>query len=332
MKALFSSDWHLSARPKDAYRWEIFPWLAKQLRLREVDFLFVLGDLTDQKDHHSNAFINKIIEAFRLLQRDSGALIYLLPGNHDYVDPNYPLLRFFRDTGIWFHSKPHELTCLDKTVYLIPNQKSQATFFEILEAAPEADFVLMHQTIKGSITSNGMRLPGLDPERAKKGNAFMISGDIHVPQKIGSVTYCGSPHPVHFGDDFKPRVLFWDGANLKSIPRTTLKKSVLKITSSKDLQKMEDLTPGDQVKIILELPRSEFASWEEKRNEIQSLAEKQEWEVHGLELREQKDELREPRIGKKVTPEQMLREFCRENNIEPGTREVGLKLLAGDLQ
>jgi DNA repair exonuclease SbcCD nuclease subunit len=327
VKFIATSDWHLSARPKDAYRWEIFPWLTRQLRLREVEFLFVLGDLTDFKDHHANAFINKMVDSFRKLHAESGAVIYLLAGNHDYVDPNYPLLRFLNEEGVLFCTQPLLLTLRDKRIYLIPNQKSQVEFWNILESAPEADFILMHQTVRGSLASNGMKLQGLDPERAKKGSAILISGDVHVPQKIGGVTYCGSPHPVHFGDNFKPRVLFWDGVLLKSIPRTTLKKAVLRIRSVKELSELEALTPGDQVKVILELPRSEFSSWEEKRTEIHALAKKQEWEVHGLELREQKNELRAPQLAKRVTPAQMLKAFCKENKIESAIEEIGLKLL-----
>jgi UDP-2,3-diacylglucosamine pyrophosphatase LpxH len=59
MKAIITSDLHLTDRPQDEYRWGIFPWLVNQSKELEVENLFILGDLTDFKDKHSAKIILK---------------------------------------------------------------------------------------------------------------------------------------------------------------------------------------------------------------------------------------------------------------------------------
>ena len=70
-------------------------------------------------------------------------------------------------------------------------------------------------------------------------SAKVFAGDIHIPQEINSVFYIGSPYPVHFGDHFKGCGVLLQGTKAVRIFRDTLRKESIKISSLKELQKLE---------------------------------------------------------------------------------------------
>lgn len=329
MRFLFTSDIHLSARPRDEYRWSIFPWLRMNAENRSADAIFLLGDITDQKDNHGNAFINRIVDAVRDLE--TVAPVYALKGNHDYSDPAAPLLRFLPN----FATQPMPVEVGGARLILYPNAKfapKEGEWGRMLKAYPpgDYDFALCHQTFSGAKSENGMTMTGIHAD-ALEGAKFAVSGDIHVPQRVGCVRYCGAPHPIRFGDSFQPRVLFFDGEQLKSLPRTTIKKAVVQASSVEEVAAAE-LTEGDQVKVRLTLARSEFGGWDEVRAEIRSLAASRGWDLCGVELQEAGDTARvrlkgaAPASGQ-VPPQRILRAFCKANDVPAALAEVGMGLL-----
>lgn len=329
MSFLFTSDWHLTEKAKDAYRWDIFPWLTKQAINRDIKAIFILGDITDFKNHHSNEFLNRIVDELRDLA--SHCPVYAIAGNHDYTDPSTPLLRFLKEPGIRFYSQPKSLEIKDYKFLLIPNEKSANAFKRKLTElkAEEHDFVLMHQTFKGSIMSNGTELDGFASNLSSLVNkTIFISGDVHVPQTVGDVHYCGAPHPVHFGDTFTPRVLYWDGTSLKSITRVTTKKRVIEVTNDAELKALTADT-GDHVKVILKLSHDDFPSWEDKKAYIDNLAKKGKWTLANFEV--QTTEMSTPLIGRpsKVAEsmETTFDKFCAYNEIKPELAEYGKRFL-----
>ena len=66
------------------------------------------------------------------------------------------------------------------------------------------DAVFTHHTFAGAVSESGKRLGGV---RMPMGSVPIFSGDIHVPQKRGKLTYVGAPTLIDFGDSFRPRVL-----------------------------------------------------------------------------------------------------------------------------
>lgn len=329
---LFTSDLHLTDRPKDSYRWDIFPWLTRQVELRSIKAIFLLGDIADAKNHHSNEFINRLVDSLRALTLLCE--VYLLAGNHDSSNPEYPLLRFLNKEPLRQYTDPESIVVNGYKVLMVPNQKTQNSFTKILNTmkANEHSFVLMHQTFKGSISSNGASLDGFDPSTISPKQTFYISGDIHVPQQIGAIHYCGSPHPVHFGDSFKPRVLLWDGKELKSVPRTTVRKEVLDIKDLADLEKADYLTTGDQVKVIYRLPRVRFGEWEEIRAKIEGLAAKNNWTLSGLELKDTEGEtkVKGTAPASSRSPVQIFDSFCKNNNVDKELADFGRALITSD--
>ena len=57
MNWLIASDLHFTDAPRDAYRNGIIDFIADAARAREATDIFILGDITDRKDHHSGEFI-----------------------------------------------------------------------------------------------------------------------------------------------------------------------------------------------------------------------------------------------------------------------------------
>ena len=90
MNWLLSADLHLSDRARDSYRFGLFPWLKKQQQKNKVDATFLLGDLTQEKDRHSSALVNRIVEELLTLTPP----VYVLRGNHDGLNPNSPFFKF----------------------------------------------------------------------------------------------------------------------------------------------------------------------------------------------------------------------------------------------
>lgn len=332
IKFIITSDLHLTNRPRDEYRWEIFPFLKKQIQLRGVGAVFILGDITDSKDHHPNDFINRVVDNLREVAELCPVL--MLAGNHDSINPTVPLLRFLNSSPIRFFCQPESIELGGYTILMMPNQKHQVTLTKLLNQykADEHDFVLLHQTFSGSLAANGVALQGIDPDSLKSLSTKYISGDVHVPQQIGRVIYCGSPHPIHFGDTFKPRVLFWDGNDLTSIPRTTTKKMVLEINDPSDLEKIDELDVNDQVKVILTLPKDRYGEWEEARVSIEEAAKNKGWILSSIELQSSEGN---PKLKGRPTivtkPNEVYENFCSLNLISPQLTKFGGRILNDSL-
>ena len=87
---IITTDLHLTNRERDAYRWDLFPWLEKKLATTDSTDLVILGDLTDAKDGHSAALVNRITDTLANLP----VQVTILKGNHDYIDEETPFFRF----------------------------------------------------------------------------------------------------------------------------------------------------------------------------------------------------------------------------------------------
>lgn len=338
---LATSDLHVTDRARDEYRWEIFPWLRMNAENRGVEHVLILGDITDSKDKHSSKLINRLVD--ELAKFEGIAKVWILRGNHDYVDPNLPYLGFLNRMNpdlVEFITEPR-VAKLGKTKALfVPNTKKWRASRWLRRFPLDAghDFIFAHQTFKTARAANGQKLDGIAlsyvSTRATAG-ARVVSGDIHVPQEIGNVVYCGSPHPIVFGDTFKPRVLFYNGEKLISIPRSTLHKRSLRIRKAESLHLL-DLQPGDQIKLQVELPRSEFYRWEKLKEKCLAAAKLLKVECVSIEIvlpRSTKalgttEDVPAAVSGSPFrTAESALEAYCDHHKLDVGVREAGRKLL-----
>ena len=325
---LVSADLHLTDRPRDAYRFGLFPWMAKQQRKHGVTATFILGDLTDKKDNHSSKLVNSIVDGLTMLAPP----IYVLKGNHDFIDPENPYFRFLRCiNGLKYYTNPVHVSSLNVT--MIPHQPNQQAFDEACKIIPpRAAGVMLHACLEGAIAETGRRLSGLQGPRVSEKSAgrVTLAGDIHRPQRLANgVVYVGAPYTVRFGDDFEPRVLLVKDGKLQNLHFPCPRKWVFNIHDAHEL-KQTKAKAGDQVKVRLELAREEAVEWQTQKQRVLATCKALGLEVYGVELIVNTNSRRE-RITAESSPSktarQVLTSFCKAENVASNIKQAGIELL-----
>lgn len=322
MTFLVTSDLHLSDRPKDNYRFGLFPWLLEQQKKYKPRATFLLGDVTESKDRHSSKLVNRAVDELIGLKPP----VYILRGNHDGIDPTNPFFKFLNCIdGIEFIVEPTHLGSLG--VSLIPHCLTQEELDQACGTIPyETTVAFCHQCLDGAIAETGSRLTGL---RWPDIEAATWAGDIHRPQKVGSVTYVGAPFQVRFGDNYTPRVLLLNKGKEQNLYFPAPRKWSLTIHDHEDLLKNEDLKKGDQIKVMLELAREEVVNWKNHKQQVLVTCKELGLEVYGVDLKVLSNSRRERlRIGDKAkTNEDVLGAFCQAENVASEIKKHGLELL-----
>jgi len=327
IRFLATADLHLTSRPDDEYRWTVLPWLAKRARLLNVDCVFVVGDLTHGKDAHPAKLVNRLVDALA----DFPCPVHVLMGNHDYADPDHPFFRFLNRAGVNFIHAPYSETMYGARVRFFPHARAWKGQFGRHRDYSAFDFLFIHQPVRGAKTEGGGRMTdGVPAARFDSVGRYAVAGDIHVPQTIRKVVYCGAPHPVRFGDDFTPRVLHFDGEALKPVPRHTVRKAVLTLSSA-DALEASDLGEGDMLKVIAHLKRRDFGDYPALRKAVADICRARRISLRGVELRE-RARLRISRWSRKpvlasASPAETLRAFARARGLGDGELAFGLRLL-----
>jgi len=329
MTWIVTTDLHLSDRPRDAYRWPIFDWLAKQQQKHKVDATFILGDLTDRKDNHSSALVNRVIDELLKLKPP----VYILRGNHDGIDHSNPFFRFLQTIeGLDFVVEPTVVEgMLEQGVAMIPHQPDQAALDRACGIVrPKMAGVMMHQTLDGAMAETGTHLTGLRASLVEaKRPLRWYSGDVHSPQALNcGLTYVGAPYHVRFGDGYEPRVLLV-GNTETDLHFPCLKKWTFYVKGADPLlppRVLSDTKKGDHVKIIVTLPPEEVVGWAAVKRRILDTCREMEVQVFGIELeiegsREQ-GEVRSDPVHTK-TPVDIYEAFCAHEKIADNIKEVG---------
>jgi len=340
MTMLLTSDWHLTDNPRDEYRWHIFDACARWIEAQKISTpqIYMLGDLTDRKDRHSAALVNRIEDEFtRLL--DLGASISVLKGNHDQPlngPPFWSILDYIRpgndpSSGINFYTTKHGN--LNNGLLLLPySDNPEADWDNIEWSKYKAAFI--HQTVTGAKGNNGIVLE--NPKMIKMPKHLKIySGDIHTTQSVGNVFYIGAPHPVAFGDDYQPQMveLKDDFTVSRIIPLTTIQKLMLRISSPAELAKIKT-NPRDQVRVICTVPIAELDHWPTMQDLIVSWATVAEVDLFSVEAQIEGDAPTPDEIATEDdpeafihTPQHILHLFAASEAIDERMLEVGTTLL-----
>jgi DNA repair exonuclease SbcCD nuclease subunit len=258
MKTLYTADWHLTSLPDDEYRWGVFPWLQAYATNEPLDAIWVMGDLTERKDEHPAELVLRLCEELGHLAELCP--VYIFKGNHDYLEESRPFFSFLeRHEGLRYFSTPTALKIDGLRYRVMPHahdwrQQYRGETFE------RFDRVLFHQALRGAVGSNGHEVQGMRPRvfDTVRRDAHCLGGDIHKPQQVGKALYVGSPHPVNFGDEFRPGAILERDGELRRIYRTTIKKVVLHLNSVEEFDGVQDLSEADRARVTLHLPRSEF--------------------------------------------------------------------------
>ena len=293
MRLIITSDWHLDDNPRNEYRWSIFDTIRSWLRHDDVIGVANLGDLLHRKDRHSGILVNRIASEVcktRDVAREysPNKTLDFLEGNHDYIDPSNPFFGFLDLVpGVHFHKevrmREYPYSGGVRKFLYVPHQVSWGVRAKLRTGKDirKADIAFAHRTFSGAIASTGTRMDGYTRPQ-EDDYPPIISGDIHVPQVLGNITYVGSPHPVAFGDHFAPRMLSLDLETLEltTIPLVGIQRLSLDFAPASD-GSIAQTTPGmtiregDHVKIRYNAPRSELGRWSEVQGDIRELVEDQ---------------------------------------------------------
>lgn len=336
MRALFVSDLHLTDRPADAYRWDVFNQLCDLSNEHGVTDLFILGDLTEFKDYHSSRLVNKLVEWLYQLRRLSRIVeIYILKGNHDGLDPALPYFLFLRRFP-WcrFYAEPTVVEKGSDTLLFLPHTRDPEQDWKGLEFGT-ASHIFFHGAVTGAVSESGQKMEGISLDHFRGLRACVLGGDIHVPQVVGKcVEYVGAPYPIRFGDEFHPRALLVDGSKRTSLPLHNIRKITVTVSPRSTGNEFDNVRRGDQVKVLIELSDSELGEFHSIKQAVAETIAGCGGTLSKVQLvRKQSGK---PVIGKKsslpirATPETELKTFCTRNNVEDGLSEIGHELLKDD--
>lgn len=274
MKILITSDLQFSANSRDEYRFRIGPQITQLIRKEKIDWLYLLGDLTEAKDEHPATLVNQVSDMIFEWSRICQVLV--LQGNHEYTDIAHPFFRFIRHfDGVRWISKP---TNFHGALFL-PHTRDHERDWKDLELGGK---IFAHNIFEGCKAGNGTVLKGIPLELFKR-NTKIISGDVHEPQTFFFVTYVGSPYLCDFGDSYDPRVLCLDGDKTKSIPIDGPQKRLIECKAGKGLLTNWDAYPGDIIKVRIHLEPRHTEKWDEIRKAISEWAEKHDYTLNSIE-------------------------------------------------
>lgn len=325
MLSLWTSDLHLTDRPRDEYRFGLFKWLAKQQVKHDSQATYLLGDVTDKKDNHPSRLVNRVVDEIKRLKPP----VFILEGNHDYIDQANPFFRFLSNLeGVKFILKPTEAS---PGIFLIPHCPAQAEFDAACGQISVKPAVLaVHQTFAGSIAETGGALAGLSLSAIELLRPKACwAGDVHKPQRVGPVTYLGAPYHVRFGDNYTPRVVLADGPDKKNLFFDCPRKWSITIKDANEIANHEGLQAGDQIKIQVQLSRERIVEWATIRQQCIAECRNLGLNVYGVDTKIAATQPGRERLEQadSKTPHDVLAAYCKAERIGTAFKEAGIDLL-----
>lgn len=328
MTTLVTADLHLSDNPRDAYRLAFMDRLPDMLEEHDATRLLVLGDLTEAKDGHKAWLVNEIVDRFAAL----AALVdvVILKGNHDYLREDVPFYRFLGHLSrVRWINVPTSLRLrgLGRCLF-IPHTTNWPDDLE----AKDADWIFCHQTFDGADAGHGRSLPGISHEAFPRGSR-VVAGDVHVPQKIGPVTYAGAPCLVDFGDDYDPRVLILDGNKMRSVPYEGPQKRLVSISSEDVEDHLESALPGlnagDVVKVRVDATPDQMIDRAAVRRAVREWGDEVGVNIYATQIVAPRDSgsPENRKVRQQRSDEQLVRAYAKKMDAGSGVLKVGLKLV-----
>lgn len=319
---LLISDLHLTDKKADKYRWKIFPWVAEYFKKTDDKNLIILGDLTDAKDHHSGQLVNAIVGCLLEL-RDKGMEIFILKGNHDYIDPARPYFEFLDAYEFVNYIKWPRIWLIQgqKCLFLPHTFDPRFDWKDEIKAKANARLVFMHQTIVGSIASDGYRMEkGLAATYFNRFSGEVFSGDIHVPQTIGKVTYVGSPYSVRFNDEFEGRAIaIRDGLYVESHATQIPGRRTLDITD------IEGISAPMHTQVKVRVHLADVEEWPTYREDIGARCKQGKLELMAIQLvKTEKFPLRKRKTKiETLPPSQIISRFGKKRGLSKRKIKAG---------
>jgi len=327
---LLISDLHLSDNPLEEYRWKFFDWLSIATEKIDLGTIYILGDLTEKKDHHGAKLVNRLTGNL-LNMRDWSKRMVILRGNHDGIDPDWPFFHFLSEMNIEYYYRP---TIVGREMF-IPYSKDFAGdikgfFGKYKVDLSVVDRIFLHQTTFGGEASNGATLAGFDSGIFADFDGLIFSGDLHKPQETGGIIYIGSPYPVYFGDNFTGGAILLNGNKWERITNLTIRRSMQELDYTKDIL-IDNLQVkiGDQFKIRMLVNRSDSDQFDLWKKNLRKHIENNGGILVSVELKlaEEKSQLIKKRKFKDTDPLTVLNRYCRAEGLDEYYAEKGKEFL-----
>jgi DNA repair exonuclease SbcCD nuclease subunit len=332
MTYLLTSDWHLTDKVEDEYRWKFINSLPKHVIDHNVKHLYMLGDLCEQKDRHSAKLVNSVVQAmYNILKYCS---VTIIAGNHDFpLDDGLPFWNFLSCLSPYNNN---ELTFEDEmlmqnkdTVWLIPYRK-RFDLAPILKAHRKP--ILMHQSVSGAVHDNLHPITNGISLDTFRSDAPIYSGHLHTPQTVRNVTYVGAPYPIDYGDDYQTRMLLVDD-NFEIIKPIILKgvrklrANITYANAAEELSKLA-LRPNDKLKIEVSADLTEAAGWPGLMEALQQQVIATGADLISVALKPQKtDKITVGGTSTIQTVKEVFDQYVKENNIPDNLVKRGETLL-----
>lgn len=321
---LIVSDLHFDDTPNTGYRFKIFPFLLKKIQEHDVKNLIILGDILDKKDKHSSYLINQVCQELNFLTHTQNVDITILKGNHDYVDPDEPFLKFLGYMPkITFVRYPEEIEIEDKLCLFLPHSSQPEVDWQTVNFKQKYDMIFMHQDFVGAkvheFYSMDKGLTEKHPIFSQKTSIY--SGHIHIPQYLfdNRVMYIGSPYHINFGDTYNGRIVIPGTGSIET--NLNKKHKIVIYDFDKFLNTSLDVKEHDQCKFIIKLPLSKANQYEKYCDAIKDLCVKNKISIFFTELELLSEEVYEQeREEEKVihhSDESRIKEFGVKEKLHP---------------
>jgi hypothetical protein len=254
-----------------------FQFVADRIIELEPDLIFCLGDIY----HNQETIAVRALEAAHrclVLVKAAcdklGIPHYAIPGQHDtYAEPSSnsegifsirPLSGYFTKV---FYQKCSEVVChkpsnafakVTTTIGVIPYVSDPGEFYyALVDLSQSSDLIVTHHDFAGARYENGHVS---EAPTSPDSSVPIVSGDIHLPQSVGNVTFVGSliQHKFQQNRLNANGVLLYD-TEKKMFQRyfNNLSKHYVVV---RDLQRLKDFEPGQVIlKVYSDLPREEVA-------------------------------------------------------------------------
>lgn len=327
--SIIVSDLHLNTNPRDAARWKIWDCLHKTVREFDIQYLFILGDLTEEKDFHSAHLVNGLVEDLDRFKIP----VHILRGNHDGIDPAEPYFRFLnRLPGVTFYVTPALAVEHPTRILMLPH--FEKTIPDLFHFNPE--LVMAHFTVDGSRDNRVLSgVPLAEVEAVFGSNCPVYSGHVHVPQKVGPVQYVGAPYHIKFGDDFVPGFWVFNRSGEQIHVNTSAEfpaRHYLTVKSLADFRLIrERCCEGDQIKVKIELEH--FASnWQDYETGIKETVANMGAELIGTEfsviVSADHSSQTVPVASLPRRAQDALLAYCERMGLDPAVTSLGRRLLS----
>jgi hypothetical protein len=335
-KILITADLHLSENPRDEYRHQFMHGLVGIVKRRKPDALLILGDLTQEKDRHSSVLVNSVVNHLDLLADECP--VGVLMGNHDYANESFPFFAFLgRIPNVTWIDRvmdgarlPNGLARVLGNALFLPHTRSyQEDWAEAIPAFGSFKWIFAHNTFNGANVGFGRELEGIPLDIFPR-KARVVSGDIHVPQTFGPITYVGAPYTVNYGDDYKPRLLAIEGGDAHSVSVASWpQKRLITINDVADLDALsETLNAGDLCKVRASI--DDMGTWHSTRKAIEK------WGADiGVIVQRMEPVIVAKSIKRRVrikesdqhSDRDVLEQFGRRHDVDDKTMKLGVELL-----